>query len=365
MSLRAISFACAALLYGMQASTTTKEDREAILARWREDFELDELERIVAEGPALVSGSGALAHDGEALALVARALFASGRETIAKNMLAAPVALDEDGRAQVDLARAHLALAEDDLEGVLAVLLSDDRRSVREASFPDAWLLAGQAFARSGANNEAEPFLLRFLELAPRSADAPVACHLLAQSALARRDVQAARSYRERGEALARWHAYYRARRIQVRANPDDPLPRLGLAQLWLEAHEPARAKEALVELLQRASDYARGWSLLGETERLLDDFPAAQHAWDRALDLDPTLLPARFNRGVLARMQGRAADARADFSWIVEHGAADELRYRQAHLELARLELASGERVRAETLYARYRELGGTDPLE
>ena len=341
------------------------EDRESILARWREDFELDELQRIVAEGPPLVSGNGRLAHDGEAIALVARALFASGREAIAKSMLAAPLALDGNGRAQVDLACAYLALDEDDLDGVLTVLLAPDRKSVREGELPEAWLLAGQAFSRAGASDAADPFLARFLELAPRSAGVPAACHLLAQHALARRDLQAAQAFRERGETAARWHAYYRGRRIQIRANPDDPLPRLGLAQLWLEAREPRLAKEVLDLLVARAAGFARGWSLLGETERLLDDYAAARRAWDRALELDPTLVPARFNRGTLARMEGRALDARTDFAWIVEHGASDALRHRQAHLELARLELAAGARERAEQLHARYRELGGTEPLE
>ncbi len=341
------------------------EDRASILARWREDFELDELQRILAEGPPLVSGNGPLARDGEAIALVARALFASGREAIAKSMLAAALTLDESGRAHVDLARAHLALDQDDLDGALAVLLAPDRKSVREGELPEAWLLAGQAFSRAGASDAADPFLARFLELAPRSAGVPAACHLLAQHALARRDLEAAQAFRERGEAAARWHAYYRARRLQVRMSPDDPLPRLGLAQLWLEVREPRLAKEVLDALVLRADGFARGWSLLGETERLLDDYAAARRAWDRTLELDPTLVPARFNRGTLARMEGRTPDARTDFTWIVEHGASDALRHRQTHLELARLELAAGARERAEQLHARYRDLGGTEPLE
>ncbi len=339
-------------------------DRDALLAEWREDFELDELASIVAEGPRLVSGDGPLARDGEAIALVGRALFAGGREGAAKSLLEAPVELDEVGRAHVELARASVALAEDDLSGVLALVLSSDGTSVRRPDYADAWLLAGQALARGGAPERADAFLLRFVQLAPPSADLAAAYHMLAQHAVARRDVERAREYRERGERAARWQALLRARRIQIRAQPDDPLPRLGLAQLWFEAGDPGRAKDALVELIERAPREARAWTLLGDCERHLGNMAAARAGWDRAVEIDTAQIGARFNRGVLARMEVRLADARADFDWILEHGAEDELRYRQAHLELARLDLAAGLPDRAEARYAKYRGLGGTEPL-
>src|SRR5262249_56878365 len=52
----------------------------------------------------------------------------------------------------------------------------------------------------------------------------------------------------------------------------------------------------------------------LGRTREALGRIDEAAHDYARALDLDPGLVAARLNRGVLAHKAGRHADAIADF---------------------------------------------------
>ncbi|MCB9914303.1 MAG: hypothetical protein H6828_04015 [Planctomycetes bacterium] len=228
----------------------------------------------------------------------------------------------------------------------------------------EAWWLCGAALARRGELAAAAPLLRRLVTAWPLDADAPAAWHLLAQEALARRDVEAAKACRDRGRELATWHGYYRTRRLQVRAAPDEPLPRLGLAQLWLsvDALEPARAE--LLELVRRAPDFARGWALLGEVERKLEHRDAALVAYDAALARDETLADVRFNRALLRLAAGDAAAARTDLERLVQGATANEPRYALAHLHLARLLKAAGEDDAAAARYAAYRALGGTEAL-
>ena len=337
---------------------------EQRLARWREELELDSLETILAEGPALVSGAGALARSGEAVALVARALFRAGQEELARNLLEQARPSDADGASRIAIARARLAIESDELNAALRLLLDKVGEAPRDPSAPEAWLLAGRALTRLGAGAQADPYLARFLELAPLHSEAPSAWHMRAQHAVARLDARAAQDCRDRGQAAARWQAYMQARRLQRRADPRAPLPRLGVAQLWMQVGELQRARAELQELARIAPDFERGWSHLGQVLAALHEVREAFAAFDRALELDPGAAHARLGRGLLALEQGRLELAEADLRRLVDEAGTDPERRLQATLSLARLLLASGRQAEAEGRYARYRELGGREQL-
>ncbi len=270
------------------------------------------------------------------------------------------------------MTRARLSLLDDELARAESLLLAPATaaRSAPSARMrhPDnahGWLLLGRTWMRAGRTSEAEPVLTRFLEMSPLDAEAPAAWHMLAQAALARGAMDAAAERRARADQSGQWHAFYRARRLQIREAPQEPLPRLGLAQLWLSAGDLPRAQRVLDELLAMSPDFCRGWDALGETRRRLGDGPGARAAYDRAVSCDPDLADARFDRGMLAVADQRWEDARTDFEHLLAGPSGAQAKYLSAHLELARALLRLHDSAGAEKRYARYRELGGTGALE
>ncbi|MCE9593520.1 MAG: tetratricopeptide repeat protein [Planctomycetes bacterium] len=351
--------ALALLLFGQGAEL----DRARAVAALREDLELDSPREALVRSSPWTAKDGAFEHDGEVLALTARALAATGEDARARKLLEQATPTDAT-KSWIELERARLALENDDLEAAARALAGEKGAAVRYPDIAECWLLRGRALARQQKFADAAPLFRRFLELAPFSVDAPAACHQLAQAALARADDAEAQKWFTRAAELGTWQGFYRARRIQIREHPDDPLPRVGLAQLFLEAHDYARAEALLTELTATTPTFASGWFLLGEARRKQRDLDGASKAYTQALDLDPELPFARFNRAVIARMQGRDVDARADLERIVGGPAADDERLLKAHLELARLLVRAGDAEAANTRYRRYTELGGKDPL-
>jgi tetratricopeptide (TPR) repeat protein len=149
---------------------------------------------------------------------------------------------------------------------------------------------------------------------------------MLAQAAIARGDPVAAAELRKKALASAEWQVFYRTRRIQVREHPDEPLPELGIAELFLAAGAHDKALEVSSAIVRRWPDFCRGKEALGRAERGL----------------------------------GRLSEARA----ALEAAVACEPGSLRAHLELARTLAALGDPSAASALYARYRELGGSEPL-
>ncbi|MBI5362209.1 MAG: hypothetical protein HZA53_03455, partial [Planctomycetes bacterium] len=109
----------------------------------------------------------------------------------------------------------------------------------------------------------------------------------------------------------------------------------------------------------------ARGWSTRAELERVRGALVDARASVERALALEPDLADARFTRARLALAAGDRGSARADLEGLVARPSNAEARFLPAHLELARLLSAAGDRAAAEARHARYRELGGREPLE
>ncbi|HIE71650.1 MAG TPA: hypothetical protein EYP98_16570 [Planctomycetes bacterium] len=265
----------------------------------------------------------------------------------------------EDTQVYIALERARIALDEDDLAGALRGLVNEGK--LRYPLHPECWLLVGRAFSRAGARDKADPVLARFTELAPLHVETPSAWHMLAQHSLQAGDAGRAAQLQERGQAAARWQAYYRARRIQKRENKSALLPRLGLAQLWMEAKEFERARIELEALVQIAPEFIRGWSHLGRVHAELGVLDAALVAFDKALKIDATDFFARSGCADLVRVMGDTVRARVEYGWIAENGPEGDARTLRAHLELARL--AEDEVSRAGH-YERYVALGGVEEL-
>lgn len=341
-------------------------DAIATKARWREALGIDLPREVLAEGEPLVAADGALARDGEALALVARARFltqAPAFESAWKLLEGREV--DAATKADVEIEKARLCVENDELQRALRLLLENPKaQAPRWPERAEAWLQAGRAWARTGELRNSAPFLARFVELAPRHREVPTALHLLAQEALERGDGAFAKACVSRAEELSKWHSLWKVRTTQVRLEPDEPLPRIGLAQVWLQAGDAAQAKEVLQGLLARHPQHAQGWFLLGEAERGAGSLEAALAAYSKAIEFEPEHVLARNNRGTIHRLGGRVAEARADFERIVDGPRSADRTALPAHLALARLLEAAGEKDAAQRRFARYVELGGREPL-
>ena len=169
----------------------------------------------------------------------------------------------------------------------------------------------------------------------------------------------------EREAFLRKWHAVLRARRLQVRLEPDEPLPRLGLALCWMEVERFADAIAILEPLVERHPDLCRGWFHLAEARRRTNAIDAALAAYDETLACDAEYHQARFHRGLVHYLRRDAERARADFEALLETPLAADRRFAHLHLYLARLLAAAGERDAALERHAAYVALGGTEPLD
>ena len=348
------------------APATQQLEANAVKDRWRESLGIDLPREVLAEGEPLVAAGGTLARDGEALVLVARARFLTQTPAFDSAWkLLEGREVEPTTQPDVEIERARLCVENDDLQRALRLLLEKpDAKAPRWPERAEAWLQAGRAWARTGDLQRAAPLLARFVELAPRHREVPTALHLLAQEALARGDGPFAKACVGRAEELSKWHSLWKVRTTQVRLTPDEPLPRIGLAQVWLQAGEPARAKSVLEALLARFPGNAQGWFLLGEAERGAGALDAALAAYSKALESEPDHVLALNNRGTIHRLAGRSAQARADFESIVDGPRSAERTALPAHLALARLLDTAGEKDSAQRRFARYVELGGREPL-
>ena len=355
---------------------TPAQTRAEVRERWLESIELDMPSDVVREARERMGKDAEFKQDGQALALYARALSATGGEALAFELLdKAQVSKAEEPYVQLALAR--LELLKDDLDGLLRRLSTGKQLSsnppasaaeqdaiVRYPQHADSWWLLGKAQARMGQAERAAPYLQRFVQTWRMHPEAPAAWHQLSQLALARRDLESAKKYREQGQNLSTWHGYYKTRRLQAQRNPQDALPRFGLAQLWSSVQEYARANQEIERCLALDAEFARGWALKGELERKQNRMDSARAAYTRALELDGSLGDARYNRALLALQAGLKELAEQDLSTLVDGPESSAERYLGAHLSLARLLEDLGRQADAEVRFARYRQLGGKDAL-
>lgn len=333
-------------------------------------YELGLQAELIARFGAEAKPGGALAGDPAALAILVRTLFDAGREEQARALLADPPLDRPDGTRADDTAlileQARIALAEDDLDGARGLLQAPrgSEQPVLHPEHPDAWLLLAKVFARVDRLDAAARLAERFLQLAPLHPEAGSAWHLRALFALSSSDGETAQSHLERMRFMNDWHLTVRARRLQVRESPDDPLPIFGLGLAFMRVESWNTAASYFDQLLGRFPDYCAAWFQLGEARRLAGRVDLSLEAYGSGIDCDPEDLRPVANRGLLLLAEGRAEEARRDLETVAAKAPDDDPTYAPVYLALARELMSEGEELRARDLHARYRALGGPEEL-
>lgn len=329
--------------------------------------DLDELERLLEAGRAqtvvertreLSPTSKEVREDARLAVIVARASNEAGDSQRALGLLA----VHGEGRVvDVDLARARILVDLDRLDEARRVLVRPDKPGLpRFASHADAWALLGRVLSRQGDARAARPLLERSIELAPYGPEAAAAWHMLGTEARGRRDTERALFCFRRAKEVRRWHELFRARRLQKREHPDDPLPRLGLGLLWMEAGQLRKAEAEFDQLVERVPDFARGHQYLGEIRRRLGETEPALASFGKALELDPNLALARAQRGALFAELERWTEAIADLELFSVSKQSNEKEFRIAWWHYARSLNELGRKPEAARAWARYQALEG-----
>jgi tetratricopeptide (TPR) repeat protein len=341
-------------------------EAEQRLAEITERFELGLLGECLELGEPAVAEGGLLEGRGEALAIVARALFAAGREADAQALLdeAQPTPATAPW---VELEKARLWLELDELDRARTALQAPrgSDQPVRHPELAESYLLLSRVYARAGRLDLGAQLARTFLERAPLSPEAPAAWHLLSRDAAQRGDGQAAGQFLAKSRELKQWHEVYKARRLQRRLNPEDPLPWYGIGLAWLQVEQWQRGAAELRALLTAHPDFGRAWFPLGEALRNAGDPQGALEAYGNAIEADATDPKPRLNRGLLHLQLDDVDRARADLEPLLGTDAADDPTYASLHLALARAWQRAGEPDElVQSAYAKYRELGGTEAL-
>ncbi|MFT5289404.1 MAG: tetratricopeptide (TPR) repeat protein [Planctomycetota bacterium] len=335
------------------------------LSPLRELLELDLPAQAVELFGKRVAPGGDLFLRGDARALVARALFALGRKGAAQELVRGDEPGLKNERALV-VARAWLAMEQDQLDLALRELLrSENGRTVpRYPNDGDATILLARVFTRRGDFLSAEAPASRFLARFRLHAETHTALHILGQAAVERGDPDRARELFRQRDAARQWQELYRVRRLQARRAPEDPLPRLGLALLWMEIEEWLRAQTVLEDLLQKWPREGSAWFHLAECRRTLGSASLALMAYERAIALEPKHAPAIANRALLLISLGRLREAQEALEKLLGSAAGADPNFAPAQLALARLLVESEGEEAAAARYAIYLELGGREPL-
>ena len=333
---------------------------EAQAARTRSErlAEALELDLVPAAAPLAREIAADAAASPREQALAARVLALGGARDEARRLCAGDTL---DAR----LARARIALELDDDGATLRDALAATDGGARDAGSAEAWLLLGRERGRAADWAAAERLLARGLELDRHHADAPAARVVLASAAQARGDAAEAQRRSLLAQQTAQWHALLKARRLQALRRPEEPLPRVGLAELWLAVDEPARALQPLDEWSRLARrDEARVAALAGECLRRLGRKDEARARLAVALRLEPGRSETRYFLALLELDEGRAAAAQVELEAVCADPLANEGRLLRAHLVLARLHAQAGRQDEAAACYERYTRRGGSEPL-
>jgi tetratricopeptide (TPR) repeat protein len=349
------------VLWALTVASSPLDKPPSTLQQLRSAYELDLIPAATALARTTLADPQAAPELRAAAALV---LAQSGALDTARRGCAGDTLVER-------LARARIALEqEDDPQTALRLLgaaTAPREPSVRDADSAEAWLLCGRALGRAGSLQAAEPFLTRGLELDRHHLDAPKAHALLLSAALERGDTRTAPLRAETARQVAQWHALWKARRLQALRRPAEPLPRIGLAELWLAVNEPQRALEPLEDWLagvdQPRSD-VRVLALSGECLRRLGQRAAARERLEVARALEPKRSETRYFQALLALDANDLSLAKSELEAVCSDPAAVDGRLLRAHLDLARLLWDTGAHEDARTRHTRYRELGGSEPL-
>lgn len=256
------------------------------IGAWREAIDLDLPQEVLRSAPQLLGPKGALESSGEARYLAARIAFAAGDQALLASALQT-AALPATEKPWIQLAQARLALEQDDFAGSLRALAWSQETGLPQAlaALPDSWLVLARCFDRQGQHGRAREPFERFLSLAPLASEAPSAWHALAREARLRGDAARATQCAQAAQKSAQWHSYFRARRLQLREAPQDPLPRLGLAQLYIAVERDDLARPYLEELTTRWPKEARAWLEFARLEKRGGQSARAEALYQRYLE--------------------------------------------------------------------------------
>ena len=164
--------------------------------------------------------------------------------------------------------------------------------SVRtEPRDPRAWLRLGEVLERLGRNDQALAAYRRAARSEPSYAPAA-----LALAAILRATNQSEEARRAYEQAL--------------QANPYEWRAAIGLAEMDLAAGHVEAAVNRLTDLLDWMPDNVSAWTLLGLTHMRTQQADRAEEAFRRALERDPTHLPAALNLALLLETAGRTSQA-------------------------------------------------------
>lgn len=322
-------------------------------------------QEVLQSATQLPGGIESIAADGESVALYVRALSATGQVESAR-AIAKSTPQDVMGRVAIELELADLDLQADQLALVERRLAQSDGTLRPEfANAARSRYLLGRSRVRAGNATSAREPLESFVTRWPLHRDAPAAWHMLAQEAIERRDLDRARECRERGAEQSRWHAYYNTRRLQRRADPDAAEPRIGLAQLWIAAEDWERARAELTPVLEEHPEVCSAWTTLGELERKQGRAAESRAAYVQAIECDPEASVARYALGLMLIENGEAEAGRDQLLALCDSTDGSDRRFLGAHLALARALIELGDETAAAQRYARFRELGGNEPLQ
>ena len=340
-------------------------NQSQVLKSWREAVLLDLPGEILRNEEQVLESLPHLSALGEVLDLRVRARLQGSRPQSARDLINS-TKLEPSEAVHSDIALARVALFEDRLGEVQLLLKSKETIEVATQfrDMPDAWLLLGRAQARSNQEADAAHVLHEFIRRDPMHPEVPSAWRFLALDARRTQKLLQAKQCTASADRTAKWHLYYRARLLQVRENPRATLPRIGLVILWMQAGKPQSAKDELQLIFEIDPNHCAALGHLAEAERKLGHHDAAKHAYDRAIKCAPEQVGLRFNRAFLATSQGRDADARSDYEWILASEHEADPRFLNAHFELARILLKAEETEGSSRHYQRYVELGGQVPL-
>jgi hypothetical protein len=274
-------------LLGLLLLAQVRPGAPTALERWRDAVELDLPREALREMAEQLSAQGSLRASGEARYLAVQ-LASGANEPRLLELALDPAGLADEQRAWLSLCRARIALSQDAFAECAQALRLDARGQLPAelARLPESDWLLGKLLDRQGRSAAARAPLERFVQNAPLSPQAPAAWHMLARGARESADLERARACTQSGLASAQWHSYYRARRIQLREAPDDPLPRLGLAQLMIAAQRDDIARLWLEELNTRWPSEPRGWLEFARLEQRAGALERARAHHQRYLEL-------------------------------------------------------------------------------
>lgn len=338
----------------------------ALLAEISERFELGLIGEALELGREAVAPGGLLEKRGEALAIVSRTLYAAGLDVEAQALLDGAEPTPQTA-AWVELEKARLWLEFDELDRARMALQAPRgaEQPVRHPELAESYLLLARVYARSGRLDLGAQLARTFLERDPLSPESPAGWHLLSRDAAQRGDAQGAGQFLAKSRELKQWHEIYKARRLQRRLNPEDPLPWYGLGLAWLQVEQWQTGAAELKALLKAHPDFTRAWFPLGEALRNAGDTDGALEAYGKAIEADPEDPKGRLNRGLLYLQLDDLDRARIDLESLLGTDAADDPTFASLHLALARAWQRAGEPDElVQSAYTKYRELGGTEAL-